>query len=104
MIRKLKRGRIQKLVGSAQAMPPHDSPWEWEVRWDGGEPLVRGTTLSCRQAVRSIGAALGDALASLDCYCILSDDENLDLRTEYYRVIEVFIPEPAGAPDWGDAA
>ena len=93
MIRKLKRGRIQKLVGSAQAMPPHDSPWEWEVHWGAGEPLVRGTTLSRRQAVRSVRTALAKVLDSLPCYCILSDGENLDLRTEYYRVIEVFIPE-----------
>ena len=93
MIRKFKRGWIQKLVGSAQAMPPHDSPWEWEVRWDGGEPLVRGTTLSRRQAVRGVRTALAKVLDSLPCYCILSDGENLDLRTEYYRVIEVFIPE-----------
>jgi hypothetical protein len=91
-MRKLKGGRIKRLIGSAEAMPPNDSPWEWAVRWDGGDPLARGTASSRRQAVRSIGAALGDALAPLDCYCILSDGENLDLRTEYYRVIEVFIP------------
>jgi hypothetical protein len=91
-MRKLKRGRIQELVGGAQAMPPRYETWEWEVHWDGGEPLARGTTLSRRQAVRAIGAALAKALDSLPCYCILSDGENLDLRTEYYRVIEVFIP------------
>jgi hypothetical protein len=92
MIRKLKRGRIQKLVGSAQAMPPHDSPWEWEVHWGAGEPLVRGTAPSRRQAVRDVRTALAKVLDSLPCYCILSDGD-LGLRTEYYRVIEVFIPE-----------
>jgi hypothetical protein len=92
-MRKLKGGRIKRLIGSAEAMPPSDSPWEWAVRWDGGAPLARGTAPSRRQAVRDIRTALAKVLDSLPCYCILSDGENLDLRTEYYRVIEVFIPE-----------
>jgi hypothetical protein len=47
---------------------------------------------SRREAVRAVRAAMGNALDSLPCYCVLSDGENLDLRTEYYRVIEVFVP------------
>jgi hypothetical protein len=58
-----------------------------------GSPWSGGTTLSRRQAVRGVRTALAKVLDSLPCYCILSDGENLDLRTEYYRVIEVFIPE-----------
>jgi hypothetical protein len=91
-MRKLKGGRIKRLIGSAEAMPPSDRPWEWAVRWDGGAPLARGTASSRRQAVRGVRTALAKVLDSLPCYCILSDGENLDLRTEYYRVIEVFIP------------
>jgi len=92
-MRKLKRGRIQKLIGSAEAMPPNDSPWEWEVRWEGQKHWLAGGTVPARRcAMREIEVAMKDILAALDCYCTLSDGENLDLRTEYYRVIEVFIP------------
>jgi hypothetical protein len=90
-LKRLKGGSIKTLVGSVQAMPPHDSPWEWEVHWKAGESLVRGTALSCRQAVRDVRMALAKVLDSLPCYCILSD-EDLRLTTEYYRVIEVFVP------------
>jgi len=42
--------------------------------------------------MREIEMAMKDILAALPCYCILSDGDNTELRTEYCRVIEVFIP------------
>jgi len=74
-------------------MPPHDSPWEWVVRWEGQKRWLAGGTVPARRcAMREIEMAMKDILAALPCYCILSDGDNTELRTEYCRVIEVFIP------------
>jgi hypothetical protein len=88
-----KGGQVRRLVGRVEAVPPRDESWWWSIRWDRGlDPLAQGTALSRRQAVQAVQVALAEVLDSLDCYCILSDGENLELGTEYYRVVEIFIP------------
>jgi hypothetical protein len=97
-MRKFRGGQVRRLVGRVEAVPPRDESWDWSVRWDCGDLLDWGMASSRCEAVRAVRAAMGNALDSLPCYCVLSDGENLDLRTEYYRVVEVFIPSGASGP------
>ncbi len=93
-MRKYKGGKIERLVGAAEAIGPVQAIayWGWSVERSGVR-VATGTSPTKRQAIQAIRRAITNALNGLDAYCVLEDKDDSIGSTEYTRTVDVFIPD-----------